>query len=193
MVYITKVGETDALSNSYYCGSVMLVGFSKVNCNMICVTLAKEKMIFARGVKKFNLKPLLLACAMCLVLYYLFQFTEMVDFKATTCSLRAFKRGMGQKIVAYSFFGGLQSEHAKFRKYFKGIKDNMKLMKLFYPNHVMRVYVDFQSEKSTVSMLKSLEEKNDNIGECCSLEATVLSSHLVPLVSSIMPRNHSDL
>ena len=52
-----------------------------------------------------------------------------------------------KKIVAFSFFGGLQSEHAKFRKYFKGIKDNMKLMKFFYPAHVMRVYVDFKSEK----------------------------------------------
>ena len=123
---------------------------------------------FVRLTQKVNLTPLLHGCAICLVLYiyYLFQLTEMVDFKETTCSLRAFKRGMGQKVIAYSFFGGLQSEHAKFRKYFEGIKDNMKLMKLFYPTHVMRVYVDFESEKSTVSLLKSLEEKNDNIDIC---------------------------
>ena len=57
----------------------------------------------------------------------------------------------------------------------------MKLMKLFYPTHVMRVYVDFESEKSTVSMLKSLEEKNDNIGEEYTYSKVLLLSvqHLI--------------
>lgn len=132
--------------------------------------------ITSRMWKKVN-QGILITVALGLYVIYQVEHTpsQMVDFNDTTCSERAFQRGMGQKIIAYSFWGGVQSANARFRKYFEGIKKNMELIKLFYPTYVMRLYVDFESENATIGLIKSLEEKNDNLGE---------NLHLDPVVSS---------
>ncbi len=52
------------------------------------------------------------------------------------CSPHASMRGGGQKVISYSFYGSLQSA------YFKGIKENLAGVQLFYPGYVMRLYYD---------------------------------------------------
>ena len=68
-----------------------------------------------------------------------------ITLKNTTCSQSAFERGSHQKIVAFTFYEseselGVKSE--KTRHYFDGIRDNLALMKEYYPDFVMRLYYE---------------------------------------------------
>ena len=68
-----------------------------------------------------------------------------ITLKNTTCSLSAFERGSHQKVVAFTFYEseselGVKSE--KTRHYFEGIRDNLALMKAYYPDYVMRLYYE---------------------------------------------------
>ena len=60
------------------------------------------------------------------------------SFEDTTCSHVAFRRGEGQKIVGFSYYGDSRSEHHKEKKYFDGIMNNLKLMPLYYPGWILR-------------------------------------------------------
>ena len=68
-----------------------------------------------------------------------------ITLKNTTCSQSAFERGPHQKVVAFTFYEsdselGVKSE--KTRHYFEGIRDNLALMKEYYPDFVMRLYYE---------------------------------------------------
>ena len=62
-----------------------------------------------------------------------------VPFNETTCGRDAYRRGAGQKIVGFSFYGDVNSSVAIEKGYFDGIVGNLKLMPVFYPgNNLMK-------------------------------------------------------
>lgn len=56
--------------------------------------------------------------------------------KGTFCSKQSEKRGPGQRVVSFSFYGELKSA------YFNGIAANLNSIQNFYPGWLMRLYVD---------------------------------------------------
>ena len=89
-----------------------------------------------------------------------------VDYNMTTCSERAFNRGSGQKVFAFSFYGGVTSSLSQVRGYFEGIEENLKIITQSYPGHLMRVYVDVASEHPILKELKDLMGANSNLDVC---------------------------
>ena len=77
-------------------------------------------------------------------------------FEDTTCGLDSYRRGSGQKVVAFSFYGDMSDSRAMRQGYFEGIKENVDLIYIFYPGWTMRLYYD-------------LEYKDPMFGELCSL------------------------
>ena len=91
---------------------------------------------------------------------------EDVDFNMTTCSEKAFNRGCGQKVFAFSFYGGVTSSLSQVRGYFEGIEENLKIITQSYPGYLMRVYVDVASEHPILKELKDLMGANSNLDVC---------------------------
>ncbi|XP_046400121.1 uncharacterized protein LOC124166578 isoform X2 [Ischnura elegans] len=61
-------------------------------------------------------------------------------YKKSTCSDIATSRGPHQHVVSFSFYGNVKNR----RGYFKGIEENAKLVKKYYPNWTMRLYHDIK-------------------------------------------------
>jgi len=49
-----------------------------------------------------------------------------IKFNETTCSLDAFRRGVGQKIVGFTFYGDINSDKVKMKGYFEGISEKLE-------------------------------------------------------------------
>ena len=49
------------------------------------------------------------------------QSSEKINFEDTTCGRDAYRRGKGQKVVAFAFYGDINSELEKSRGYFRGL------------------------------------------------------------------------
>ncbi len=64
------------------------------------------------------------------------------DLSNTTCSLDAFVRGSGQKVVGFSIYGDLSDNTRKEREFIEGIAGNLQLMPRFYPGWTMRLYFE---------------------------------------------------
>ena len=69
-----------------------------------------------------------------------------ITLKNTTCGPSAFERGSHQKVVAFTFYEPESSEVGvkgdQTRHYYEGIRDNLALMKEYYPGFVMRLYYE---------------------------------------------------
>ncbi len=63
-----------------------------------------------------------------------------VPFNETTCGRDAYRRGAGQKVVGFSFYGDVNSTVAIEKGYFDGIVGNLKLMPVFYPGNNKKCY-----------------------------------------------------
>lgn len=87
-------------------------------------------------------------------------------FTLTTCSERSFKRGTGQKVISFAFYGDIETNKSKAKGYFEGIKDNLKLISKHYPGFLMRVYVDLDSADPVLANLRKLENSNTNLDIC---------------------------
>jgi hypothetical protein len=72
------------------------------------------------------------------------------DYWKTTCSEDAVRRGPGQQVVAYSFYGSPAAARHKAKKYFAGIVENVALLPRLYPGWVMRLYYDLDPEDDPV-------------------------------------------
>lgn len=59
------------------------------------------------------------------------------------CSDAASKRGKGQKVISYTYFGDPSSKHHKEKKYYEGISKNILAIKKYYKGWTMRIYHDF--------------------------------------------------
>jgi hypothetical protein len=67
------------------------------------------------------------------------------DYWKTTCSRDAARRGPGQRVVAFSFYGSPTTARHKAKQYFAGIVENLELMPNRYPDWVMRLYYDMEA------------------------------------------------
>jgi hypothetical protein len=72
------------------------------------------------------------------------------DYWKTTCSEDAVRRGPGQQVVAYSFYGSPTAARHKAKQYFAGIVENLALLPRLYPGWVMRLYYDLEPEDDPV-------------------------------------------
>jgi len=84
----------------------------------------------------------------------------------STCSQHSFHRGAKQKIVSFSFYGNPDSQQGKERKYFQGIKDNLKEMPIFYPDWTLRLYYDLEDQHPLMKELCDLACNDPNIDLC---------------------------
>ena len=72
------------------------------------------------------------------------------------CSGRSKSRGVQQKIVSFSFWGELKTG------YFRGILDNLELMRTVYPGWVMRLYVSrVKTDEDAVTTLCDIQCNNN--------------------------------
>ena len=69
------------------------------------------------------------------------------------------------QIVAFSFYGNPNSEQGKARKYFQGIKDNLKEVPIFYPDWTLRLYYDLEDSHPLMKELCDLACNDPNIGK----------------------------
>ena len=67
----------------------------------------------------------------------MFQIEEVIQipYEQTTCSKRAYDRGLGQKVIGFSYYGDSRSAHHQSKKYFQGIKNNLELLLKYYPDN----------------------------------------------------------
>ena len=69
--------------------------------------------------------------------FLVFQIEEVIQipYEQTTCSKRAYDRGLGQKVIGFSYYGDSRSAHHQSKKYFQGIKNNLELLLKYYPDN----------------------------------------------------------
>ncbi len=91
---------------------------------------------------------------------------EVTSFNETTCGLDAFKRGGGQKVVGYSFYGDMNSNKSIEKGYFEGIIENLKLMPIHYPGWIMRLYFDLDKSDPVFDEICKLACNNNNLDLC---------------------------
>ena len=83
----------------------------------------------------------------------------------STCSFHSYYRGAKQKTVAFSFYGNPESIQVKERKYFEGIKANLKAMPKIYPDWTLRLYYDLPNGHYLMQDLCDLACNDSNIGK----------------------------
>ena len=89
-----------------------------------------------------------------------------VKLEDTTCGIDAFRRGMGQKIVGFSFYGDINSKHSIEKGYFEGIAENLRLLQKYYPGWTMRLYHSFEEKDSVMTKLCDLACNDQNLDLC---------------------------
>ena len=60
-----------------------------------------------------------------------------------SCGSDSKRKGAGQKIFSFSFYGDTNSDLHNRRAYFKGIRENIDIIKLNFPDWNVRIYHDF--------------------------------------------------
>jgi len=87
---------------------------------------------------------------------------------STTCSRDAWNRGSHQKVVAFSFFGSVNSTRNEERQYFQGIEENLALVsELYGRSWSMRVYYSLDGNNpSTMAFLCRLACANPALDLC---------------------------
>jgi hypothetical protein len=88
------------------------------------------------------------------------------DYWKTTCSQDAVRRGRGQRVVAYSFYGSPRTERHKAKQYFAGIVENLGLVRRLYPGWVMRLYYDLSEDEKVAGELCELACGSDHLDLC---------------------------
>ena len=89
-----------------------------------------------------------------------------IPYNQTTCGRDAWRRGVGQKIVGFSFYGDINTNMSKKKGYFQGIVDNLKLMPRYYPGWVMRLYYDLEDADPLMEDLCNLACHDPNLDIC---------------------------
>jgi len=84
----------------------------------------------------------------------------------SSCSYSSYRRGGGQKVIGYSYYGERNSSRGKERKYFQGIKENLLLLPKHYPGWIIRVYYDLPTGHPTLSDLCTLACGNPSLDLC---------------------------
>ena len=86
---------------------------------------------------------------------------QVEEFLNTTCGEDAFKRGSEQKVIGFSFYehDDTRLKERKLNKsrenppYFKGVKENLDLIAIFYPGWTIWLYHDLDPEDPLMNSL----------------------------------------
>ena len=89
--------------------------------------------------------------------------SKNISYGQTTCSERSWKRGSGQKVMAFVYYLGKKD---KSKLYYRGIKENLNAIQWLYPDWIMRVYHNLPINHPTMKMLKDLESQNNHLDLC---------------------------
>ena len=90
-----------------------------------------------------------------------------VQFSETTCSWDAFRRGSNQKVAGFSFYGNTSSSAHKSKKYFEGIKENLRLVRSLYgADWSLRLYHDLAQSDQLLGRLYELACSNPHLDLC---------------------------
>ena len=89
-----------------------------------------------------------------------------VRYNETTCSQSAFIRGSGQKVIGFSIYGDMNSNHSRAKGYFEGISENLSLISIYYPGWLMRLYHDVEKHDLVMKDLCNLACSNQNLDLC---------------------------
>ncbi len=92
---------------------------------------------------------------------------DLGDKSGTTCGETAFKRGKGQKVLAYTFFSGVGDGK---RRYLDGIQMNAEAASRLYPEWFIRVY----HNETDVAKLCRIACSNSNVDLCQVAETPML-------------------
>ena len=92
-------------------------------------------------------------------------FLEYINFNRKVILLFFSNLCLIFQIVAFSFYGNPNSEQGKSRKYFQGIKDNLKEVPIFYPDWTLRLYYDLEDSHPLMKELCDLACNDPNIGK----------------------------
>ena len=109
---------------------------------------------------------------------------DNVNKSIGTCSPHSFHRGAKQKVVSFSFYGNPDSAQSKERKYFEGIKANLKEMPNHYPNWTLRLYYDLPEDHYLMKDLCELACNDPHIDLCYVQSIPALGN-----VSQVFPMN----
>lgn len=110
-----------------------------------------------------------------------------VQFSETTCSWDAFRRGSNQKVAGFSFYGNTSSSAHKSKKYFEGIKENLRLVRSLYGDDwSMRLYYDLAQSDELMGRLCELACNNNHLDLC---NVRQLPGNPVRDASDIFPMN----
>ena len=75
--------------------------------------------------------------------------------------------------MAFSFYGNPESIQVKERKYFEGIKANLKAMPKIYPDWTLRLYYDLPNGHYLMQDLCDLACNDSNIGKYICIQYIV--------------------
>lgn len=75
-------------------------------------------------------------------------------------------RGHHQKVVSFSFYGNKSSPSHLLQGFFQGIKENLRLLSVYYPNWVMRLYYDVDMEDPLMKDLCTIACEYDSLDLC---------------------------
>ena len=106
---------------------------------------------------------------------------------STTCLTSAWARGPGQRVIAYSFYGDVNSEAHKGRRYFQVIKENLAIFSTFYGDlWKIRVHHDIAPGSHLHEKLCRLSCSNHQIDMS---HVKHLPHSLLPNASLLFPMN----
>ena len=82
--------------------------------------------------------------------------TTNISLENTTCSEAAYYRGPHQKVISFTYFDPPENElvpkNKTAREYFRGIEENLNLVKKFYPGYNMRLYYQVSSDTTLTQL-----------------------------------------
>ena len=86
---------------------------------------------------------------------------------STSCSSIAWARGSGQRVVAFSFYGTVDSDRHKQRSYYEGVEHNLAALTTHYgQGWTMRLYHNLEPENSLLNDLRQLVSSYPNLDIC---------------------------
>ena len=130
---------------------------SRLTRNIFILILLSSSSFMIIKFYLLNQKMIKLQYCDCNRTIYVFS-SENPNFANTTCSRDAFERGSNQKVISFVFYGEFDSEKHKVRKYFEGIKTNLKqIRELYGSSWIMRLYYDLvPADKQVMTQLCDL-------------------------------------
>ena len=89
-----------------------------------------------------------------------------IPLSATTCGIDAWRRGIGQKVIGFSFYHNKEYKSFNAKGYIEGIRGNIEIMDKFYPGWIMRLYYDLEPSDPVMDEVCQLVCQYSNLDIC---------------------------